>query len=251
VCPASNPAAHAGADRTLCGQDTATLAAGQPLEGHGRWKLVRGAGTFREPNRPDATVTGLAYGENVFQWRVPASRCSSDSLAASVTITRLQKPVAVITQSGADQLVCSVAGSRYEWFLDGAKLDKGGQRIQVTRSGRYTVRVEMPDGCHSDLSEPYAYAVTGLVPGAAAAARVFPNPTTGRLVVSLPVAPGGPVHVTVADKIGRTVLSQTFNPADNVGEFRAELDLSAQATGLYVLKLQTAKGWIVRSVFKK
>ncbi len=251
VCPVLNETVSAGAHRTLCEQDTVKLAAGKPSGGNGRWKLVRGAGTLREPNQPDATVTALAYGENVFEWRIPAGRCSSDSLAASVTITRRQKPVAEITQSGADQLVCSLAGSRYEWFLDGAKLDKGGQRIQVTRSGRYSVRVEMPDGCHADLSEAYAYAVTGLAPGAAAAVRVFPNPTTGRLVVRLPVSPAGPVHVTVVDKIGRTVLSQTFNPAGNAGEWRTELDLSAQATGLYVLKLQTATGLYVRSVFKK
>jgi hypothetical protein len=251
VCPAVNPLANAGASRTVCEQDTVNLAAGQPLAGNGKWKLVRGGGTIREVNRPVATATALAYGENVFEWRIPASHCGTDSLAASVTIIRLQKPVAVITQSGADELECSVVGSQYEWFLDGTKLDKQGQRIRVTQSGRYTVRVAMPNGCHPDLSEAYAYGVTSLVPGATAAVRVFPNPTTGRLVVHVPVSPGGPVHVTVVDKMGRTVLSQTFNASGNAGEFRAELDLSAQATGLYVLKLQSAKGLIVRSVLKK
>jgi uncharacterized repeat protein (TIGR01451 family) len=251
VCPAVNTVAIAGADRVVCAQDTVGLRAVQPSEGNGRWRLVKGAGTLSETNRPDASVTGLAYGENVFEWRIPASRCSTDSVAVSVAVTRLQKPVPVITQLGADQLVCSVAGSRYEWFRDGVKLDGPGQQIQVTAPGRYTVRVETPEGCRSDLSEAFAYGVTGLVTGTTAAVRVFPNPTPGRLVIDVPLAQAGPVHVRVVDNLGRTVLAQTFRHAGQAGAFRAELDLSAQAGGLYVLKLQTGGGLIVRSVFKK
>jgi uncharacterized repeat protein (TIGR01451 family) len=251
VCLNGNVAVRAGANRTVCAQDTLRLGAGPPPEGSGRWKLVSGAGAIREGNRPDATVTGLAYGDNVFEWRIPASSCGGDSLAASVTITRLEKPVPVITQLGADGLVCSVTGSRYDWFLDGVKLDQAGRQIRVSQPGRYTVRVEMPTGCHSDPSEAYAYGVTGLGPGAPAAVRIFPNPTPGRLVIALPVSQSGPVDVLVVNKIGRTVLKQTFNPAGGAGEFHVELDLSAQATGLYVIKLQTGKSLIVRSVFKK
>ncbi|CAA9271010.1 MAG: hypothetical protein AVDCRST_MAG56-3056 [uncultured Cytophagales bacterium] len=251
VCPDRNAAVRAGANRTVCAQDTVKLSAEAPPEGNGRWKLLKGAGTIREGNRPNATVTGLAYGENVFEWRIPAGGCGTDSLAAHVTITRLEKPVPVITQSGADELVCSVAGSRYEWFLDGTKLDQAGRQIRVSQPGRYTVRVEMSSGCHSDPSEAYAYGVTGVGPGALAAVRIFPNPTPGRLVIALPVAQSGPVEVLVVDKIGRTVLVRTVNPAGGAGECRVELDLSAQATGLYVIKLQTGNSLIVRSVFKK
>jgi hypothetical protein len=193
LCPAVNMVAIAGADRVVCAQDTAGLRAVQPSEGNGRWRLVKGAGTFREANRPDALVTGLAYGENVFEWRIPTSLCGTHSVAATVTITRQQKPVPAITQLGAGQLVCSVVGSRFEWFLDGVKLDKQGQQIRVTRPGRYTVRVETPEGCHSDPSEAYAYGVTGLVPGRTTAVRVFPNPTSGRLVIDVPLAQAGPV----------------------------------------------------------
>jgi hypothetical protein len=252
VCAGANPAVDAGPNRTVCGQDTFRLAAVPPLEGKGRWVRRQGAGTIGEANRADALVTGLAYGENVFEWRIPARLCGIDSLADNVTITRLQKPVPVITQTGTDQLVCSVAGSRYEWFLEGVKLeDKPGQRIQATQPGRYTVRVEMPDGCHSDPSEAYAYAVTGITPGSTTPVRVFPNPTTGRLVIAWTGSHPGPVHLVVVDKIGRAVLAQTFTPSGSAGEVRVEADLSAQASGLYVLKLQTAKGVIVRSVFKK
>ncbi len=131
------------------------------------------------------------------------------------------------------------------------KLDGQGPQIQVTAPGRYTVRVETPEGCRSDLSEAFAYGVTGLVTVATAAVRVFPNPTPGRLVIDVPLAQAGPVHVLVVDNLGRTVLTQTFRHAGRAGAFQAELDLSAQATGLYVLKLQTGGGLIVRSVFKK
>jgi len=251
VCPIGNAAVSAGANRTLCAQDTVQLSAGSPPEGNGRWKLVQGAGTIAEGNRPDAIVTGLAYGENVFQWRIPAGGCGVDSLAARVTITRLEKPVPVISQSGSDGLVCSVAGSRYEWFRDGVKLGQQGRQIRVSQPGRYTVRVEMPGGCQPDPSEAYAYGVTGLGPGTSAAVRIFPNPTPGRLVIALPVSVSGPVDVRVVDKIGRTVLAQTCNPAGGADGFRVELDLSAQATGLYVIKLQTGNSLIVRSVFKK
>jgi hypothetical protein len=91
VCVATNTTATAGSSRTVCGQDTVRLTA-LPARGSGRWQRIGGTATVTDPENPAARVSGLAYGNNVFEWRVAANTCGTDSLAGRVTITRLRQP---------------------------------------------------------------------------------------------------------------------------------------------------------------
>lgn len=62
--PPPGPAANAGPDQTICGTNSATMAA----SAGGMWTVVSGTGTFSDVNDPNATVTGLSVGVNQFQW---------------------------------------------------------------------------------------------------------------------------------------------------------------------------------------
>lgn len=81
--------------------------------------------------------------------------------------------------------------------------------------------------------------VLGTAPAAAPAAllQVFPNPSAdGRFGVALPAGqPAG--ALTVLDALGRVVLTQPLAPAG-----RTELNLGAQAPGLYTLLVPTSQG---------
>jgi uncharacterized repeat protein (TIGR01451 family) len=121
ICASTNDPAGAGTDQTVCGQVTAAvLGATAPAQGKGKWKRVSGPGMVQDAENPASAVTGLGYGANVFEWSVPANACGSDSLKAQVTVTRLPKPATPgIALQGTDSVTCSLAGTDYEWSLDG------------------------------------------------------------------------------------------------------------------------------------
>jgi hypothetical protein len=253
VCLATNTTAAAGSSRSVCGQDTVVLAAVLPAQGGGRWQRIGGTATVTDPEHPAARVSGLAYGDNVFEWRVAANTCGTDSLAGRVTITRLpQPPAPTIARQGADSLVCSVAAGSYEWYLEGSPLGLRTRVIRAKGPGKYAVRVSRESGCPSELSPAFAWLPlpTAVEPTLAAQVRVYPNPTTGTLVVVLPPDLGQPVQVTLFDPVGRALAVHTLAPGAR-GEQLVRFDLSAGQKGLYLLRLQTTKGVVVRKVYRQ
>jgi len=251
VCVPTNPTVAAGTSRTVCVQDTVVLAAIQPARGGGRWERIRGTAAITDPENPNARATGLAYGDNVFQWRVAANTCGSDSLAGRVTITRLRRPATpAITQEGADSLACSAATGSYEWYFEGNPLGLHTRTIKANRPGKYTVRVTEGADCHSEPSPAFAWLPTATEPALAAGVRVYPNPTTGGFVMVLPPDLGQPVQVTLSDAIGRALAVRTLRPGTG-GAAVVAFDLSTRQKGVYLLKLQTPKGVVVRKVCKQ
>ncbi|MBD0255853.1 MAG: T9SS type A sorting domain-containing protein [Cytophagales bacterium] len=251
VCVATNTTVTVGSSRTVCVQDTAVLAAILPAQGGGRWRSIGGTATVTDPGNPAAQVAGLAYGNNVFEWRVAANTCGTDSLAGRVTITRLRRPATpAITQRGADSLACSVAAGTYEWYFEGSPLGVRTRVIKANQAGKYTVRVGEESGCPSEPSPAFAWLPTGVEPHLALPVRVYPNPTTGAFVVVLPPDLGPPVRVTLSDPVGRALAVRTLPPGTR-GEQVVQFDLSAGQKGFYLLKLQTTKGVVVRKVYRQ
>ncbi len=248
ICASTNDPAGAGTDQTLCGQVTgAVLGASAPAHGKGKWKRVSGAGVVQDAERPASAVTGLGYGANVFEWSIPANACGSDSLKARVTITRLPKAATpAIARQGTDSLTCSLAGTAYEWSLDGEKLAPSGRTIAASRAGSYRVRVKDEQGCWSDESVAFVYAVTGMPPAVASAIRVYPNPTRGIVTLVLPAGLGAPVQLSVYDALGKRLLGRRLA----AGTEKTDVDLSGCAAGLYLIKLETRDGITVRRVFR-
>ncbi|MFN5318707.1 MAG: tandem-95 repeat protein [Bacteroidia bacterium] len=96
--------ATAGADQEICGENTA-LTANSPSVGTGFWTLVSGSGIISDAANPSTSISGLATGDNIFQWNINNSICpvSSDQ----VVITRFIAPQT--PNAGADQQICSDA----------------------------------------------------------------------------------------------------------------------------------------------
>jgi hypothetical protein len=76
---------------------------------------------------------------------------------------------------------------------------------------------------------------------------VSPNPSTGgRFQLNAPEAPAlASAPLTVSDMMGRTVMQQ---PALAVPSPTRELDLSTLSTGIYLLRLDTKQGMVVRQL---
>ena len=99
--------ANAGSNQTLCGLNTttnATLNAANPAVGTGVWTIVSGTGSFSNVNSANATVSGLAYGANVFRWTVSNGNCTAST--ADVTITLFEP--ATIANAGVSQTLCGL-----------------------------------------------------------------------------------------------------------------------------------------------
>ena len=250
VCVPTNTTVAAGTSRTVCVQDTVVLAALQPRQGKGRWQRVGGTVTVTDPEHPNAHVSGLAYGQNVFEWRVAANTCGSDSLAGRVTITRLRRPATpAIIPVGADSLTSNLAAEGYQWYLEGSPLGLHTRTIRANGPGKYTLRLTQGTDCHSEPSPAFAWAPTATEPSLAAGVRLYPNPTTGGFLVVL--SPDGQlVQLTLSDAMGRPLAVRTLRPGTR-GEATVAFDLSTRPKGVYLLKLQTPRGVVVRKVCKQ
>ncbi|MCX6291102.1 MAG: gliding motility-associated C-terminal domain-containing protein [Bacteroidetes bacterium] len=90
--------ADAGVNQTVC-LDTVHLSATLPGGYTGTWSVLSGSGTFTDIHDPNATVTGLTVGNNIYQWFITDGICSA---SATVTVT-YDPPVAY---AGVDQSVC-------------------------------------------------------------------------------------------------------------------------------------------------
>lgn len=103
----TNPLANAGPDQSLCSTSGTTTMAGSSIisPATGLWSLVSGAGTITNVNSPTTTVTGLAVGQNIFQWSVdngPCTGITTDQM--SIFVYDPNNPVA---NAGADQSFCT------------------------------------------------------------------------------------------------------------------------------------------------
>lgn len=77
--------ANAGASQTICATTT-TLNGNLPASGVGMWTLVSGSGTIVSPTSPTTQVTGLAIGNNVFQWTISDGICAPSTSTVSVFV---------------------------------------------------------------------------------------------------------------------------------------------------------------------
>lgn len=101
-------AANAGPAQQVCAANT-TLAGNTPtVPATGLWSLVSGSGTITSPNSPTSTVTGLGFGNNVFQWTITNGPCGITT--SQVTIARFN-PAAAAANAGADQALCTALAS--------------------------------------------------------------------------------------------------------------------------------------------
>ena len=146
----TNPIANAGPDQNLCTPNTTTTMAGSALifPATGEWVRVSGSGNIADPTSPTTSVSGLAVGENVFQWTVHNGPCGpSTSDQMSIFVYDDENPDA---NAGPDQQVCTpltgtvLAGSPVtfpatgEWTLvsgQGTIVDPNDPATEVTDLG--------------------------------------------------------------------------------------------------------------------
>jgi gliding motility-associated-like protein len=116
--PAS-PTANAGQSQSIClPANSTTLAANTPISpATGTWTVVQGTGSFSNVNAPNAAVSGLSLGVNVFQWTINNGPCANSVTSSQVTITVFPDSQPT-PDAGQDQQLC-FTGSALSTVLTG------------------------------------------------------------------------------------------------------------------------------------
>lgn len=97
------PTATTMADTVLaCSGDSAFLRGNGPGNGSGTWTLLSGAGTIATPSDSTTAVTGLAPGDNLFQYTITNGICPATSATVNVYV-----PIAIYADAGVDQAYCA------------------------------------------------------------------------------------------------------------------------------------------------
>ncbi|HRH61774.1 MAG TPA: GEVED domain-containing protein [Bacteroidia bacterium] len=97
--------ANAGSDQTVCGSNSAALAANVPTSGNGTWAIVSGgSGTFSNTTSATSTFTGTAGSSYVLSWTISTTNCGASS--DNVSISFPQNPSTA--NAGLDQNLCGV-----------------------------------------------------------------------------------------------------------------------------------------------
>ncbi len=106
VTPPFAPA-NAGPDLQACG--TVTMQAVLPYsQTPAQWTVISGSGTFSSVSNPNAVVTGMAQGNNVFQWTLDYAPCGITS--DQVTVVNYSASQAA-ADAGPNQQLCTPSTS--------------------------------------------------------------------------------------------------------------------------------------------
>ncbi|MDO7847189.1 GEVED domain-containing protein [Hymenobacter sp. M29] len=175
-----------------------------------------------------------------------SSGCSVVTATAPFFITaRPATPTISATYNGTTTTLTSSATTGNQWYL-GPNIVPGatGQTLVLTglpsQLGSYTVvTTSSGPGCTSLPSNPLVV-TSGAKAAAGTSLTVYPNPTTnGHLTLEL-TGYREAVTVRVLNAVGQRVYEGTV-AANALGQKQA-LDLSALATGVYILQASTASG---------
>jgi hypothetical protein len=142
-------------------------------------------------------------------------------------------PIPTVSASG-ETLSASTA-TTYQWYLNGVKLpDATNQTYTATTNGIYVVRTTDNNGCVPQYSKGFKYAKPlGMDENnTAQRIKIYPNPSSGVVMIDATHFEGSQYEVIVFDIAGKALMQ-----ANNV----TSLDLSAFDNGVYFVKINADK----------
>ena len=102
------PPADAGPDQEFCfPTNSATMAANEAIvPAIGTWTLVSGTASFSDINDPNASITNLSPGTNVFVWTIDNGPCAN-AITTDTVEMRVFVPDAPVADAGLDLELCT------------------------------------------------------------------------------------------------------------------------------------------------
>jgi hypothetical protein len=220
--------------QTICTGDSVQLTAPSGFSSY-VWSGVPGGGV-------DSTIWVKTAGTYSVRVR-NAAGCQGQS--ANVVVTVTQRPVTPVIALNGNVLTGTITGGTtgltYRWYRDGVLTNRTTLTLNLTPADQGVWQlVAVRNTCTSDTSNAVTYTVVGLAEAQDKSILVYPNPTTGKVMMDLT---SGVVFssATVADLTGKLLLSSDL----------PTLDISALPAGVYHLTIQTNQGRVLRRLIKE
>ncbi|GAA4382370.1 ESPR-type extended signal peptide-containing protein [Hymenobacter koreensis] len=245
--------ANAGAAVAFCSGASAQLGTAAVTGATYQWSPATGlsSATAAQPT-VTLTNTGTAPTTQTYTLTVTnAGGCSATAtVAVTVNPTPVRPTVSVQYTTPGTAVLTSSSATGNQWLLNGAPIAGATAPTYTaqggTQPGAYTVVVTNATGCASQASLPLTVTATAK-PLAGTSLQVYPTPTTdGKATLELS-GYRKPAELTVLDATGRVVYRQVLA----AGTTRLALDLSAQPTGVYLLRLTTEGGSDTRRLVRQ
>ena len=174
-----------------------------------------------------------------------ATPCLTGSPATSNAVTMIINPIPsipTITQTG--NTLHSSATSGNQWYNATTGIINGAtaQTYNPTTNGYYYTKATLI-GCSSDTSIHYHYSNVGVESNSLnESIHIYPNPAKDNLTIETNL--NKEQRLEIINLIGQTVYTIYINK-------KATINTSAFANGVYILKLYTDKGTIVKKFIKQ
>ena len=202
-----------------------------------------GAYTYRwSNNTTNPSAAGLAagtYGVTISD----ANACTT--VANTVTIAAAPSAITVTIANGSNTATANVTGGTsgytYNWTGPVAAGTATNQMVTLTASTAVTVVVTDANGCTSSQT---ANVVSGVESTNGSTLSVYPNPTTGKVSISLTSANQEAVKMTVFNTVGQVV----GVTANKVSANQYELDFSNLDAAVYTVRINVGAEVITRTV---
>lgn len=179
-------------------------------------------------------LADLAAGEYTIFFEGATPYCSSSN---QITVSVASTPAAPTIIQNGNTLTASGSGV-YTWMFNDQPLSETSNTLEITESGMYSVSV-VTDGCGSELTNG-TYTYTGVANLESQSASVFPNPSSGKFVLTLSPELLGKV-IVVTDVMGNEIMKM----ANNSGS-RVELSLDNLPVGIYTVRIEHWKSTLIK-----
>jgi hypothetical protein len=157
------------------------------------------------------------------------------SVSSDIDVNIIPSPIPLITRAGF-KLGTTTPYVSYTWIRNSTEEVGSGSILNVTKKGVYRVKVVDFNGC-TGISTPIEMMDQELSISNNkldnAVIKLYPNPTSGNIVVESPV----PVYLCVKDFLGKTIINRTISK---------QLDLHAYPDGVYLLIISDADGNLIQ-----
>lgn len=152
-----------------------------------------------------------------------------------------------IASNGAELVgTTNITNTEYQWLLDGEEIDGATfNNYTATQNGDYTLVVNNGNGCFY-FSEPLPIIVNNVTDLAGLTQfYVFPLPFREHLNYKIAFEDPTEVRVTLMDQHGKIVEEKQFDRTATINDQLSTQDL---ASGVYLLKIATEKGAMLKKI---
>lgn len=189
-----------------------------------------------------------------YDWEVSNPPCVSPRIPVNVTVTPGPQSSFITSQNLniINVLELSLGATSWSWdFGDGSAIDtvqNPGPHVYAA-AGSYNITLTVSNGtCSSTLVVPVVISTAaGINQLNAASISLMPNPVKDMLTVNLSSVVGK-VALSVTSSLGQVVYSS--NGAEIKNE-KAVLNLSALKSGIYILKIESNDGVVLKKIVKE